>query len=281
MSDPRSLLAAWLARHLGPEASTWLDAQRHLNDTQAWTIAFALVPRKVGKAPLALNADDRSAAHAARVNWQPSDLRCDQAARLLLILDSDDEAVITTRVDRIANTADTAERITIARGLPLFPQPERHLARATEALRTSIDDLFLSVAHANPYPSEHFNHDAWNQMVLKALFVGAPLAPIIGLDQRANPALARMLSDYAAERKAASRSISPELWRCVGPHADERSLELLAWMLATGDAPGKDAAALALHAAGKAGYAILATDPQRSAAINAGTLSWDTLGRDA
>ncbi len=57
-------------------------------------------------------------------------------------------------------------------------------------------------------------------MVLKALFVGSALDPIIGLDDRANPELARILIDYARERWAAARPVTPELWRTVTPFAD-------------------------------------------------------------
>ncbi len=42
--------------------------------------------------------------------------------------------------------------------------------------------VFEAVAHRNPYPAEQLPEAAWNQMVLKALFVGSRLAPIVGLD---------------------------------------------------------------------------------------------------
>ena len=66
------------------------------------------------------------------------------------------------------------------RGLPLYPDPPRYLARATEGLRTNMKNVFESIAHRNPYPSEQFPEAAWNQMVLKALFVGSALRPIVG-----------------------------------------------------------------------------------------------------
>ena len=64
-------------------------------------------------------------------------------------------------------------------------------------------------------------------MILKALFVGSTLAPILGLDARANPELARILLDYAAERGAAGREITPELWRPVVPFSDHPDIKPL------------------------------------------------------
>lgn len=61
-------------------------------------------------------------------------------------------------------------------------------------------------------------------MVLKALFIDTTLHPIVGPDERANSKLATLLCDYAHERWAAGRAVTPELWRCVGPHATTDAL---------------------------------------------------------
>ena len=73
-----------------------------------------------------------------------------------------------------------------------------HLGRSSRPSRTTI-----------PILGHYFDEHRWNHMVLKALFNGAALAPIQGLDERANPELAAMLRDYAHERWAADRAVSP------------------------------------------------------------------------
>jgi hypothetical protein len=110
-----------------------------------------------------------------------------------------------------------------------------------------MTDVFKAVAHANPYPSEHLDEAQWNQMILKALFVGVALYPIPGLDARANPRLARMLLDYAHERWAARRDVSPELWRCVAAALDDAALADVGRVLREGSVPERRAAALALR----------------------------------
>jgi hypothetical protein len=71
--------------------------------------------------------------------------------------------------------------------------------------------LFESIACDNPYPERHFPTAQFNQLVLKALFVGLPLARVVGLAARRNDELSRMASDFAAERRAAGRPVPPDL----------------------------------------------------------------------
>ncbi|HEY8611138.1 MAG TPA: EboA domain-containing protein, partial [Roseomonas sp.] len=122
-------------------------------------------------------------------------------------------------------------------------------------------------------PTEHFDENAWNQMVLKALFIGSTLAPIQRLDCRANPTLMRMLCDYARERRAAGRPVSPELWRCVGRFADDAALEDLALALRSADMAEREAAALALAVCPvPQARTMLAGEPVLAAAIRTGRL---------
>ncbi len=284
MSSATDLLSLWLRRQLPPDAVAWLDEQlAKLAGAAAdrdLYVALGLVPRKLGRADLELTDADLKQAEAARAGWDPGGWSLDQAARILILLTAGSGERFAARFVQLCRTADVAEAIAFFRGLPLYPEPSLLEAQAAEGTRSNMRAVFEAVAHRNPYPREQFSENRWNHMVLKALFVGSTLGPIQGLDQRANPALARMLCDYAHERWAAGRPVSPELWRCVGPFADADGLADLQRVLATGNSTERQAAALALAACPDArAKELLAAAPDLLAAIERGDLSWDRLAQ--
>jgi hypothetical protein len=280
---PEALLSVWLRTRLAPEAMQWLTAKaERLPDRSRDAelhMAFGLVPRRTGKTALALTDAELAAAEAARPGWRPDRLAVDEAARLYLLLALHDPGErFEPLLAQLCATADVAELIVLYRGLPLYPDPERYRLRAAEGIRTNMRDVFEAVAHDNPYPAEQLPEDAWNQLVLKALFVGSPLDPIQGLDRRANPVLARMLVDYAHERRAAGRPVSPELWRCVGPFAADAVLVDLARILDEGSVPERHGAALALACSpDPAAAALLQARPAIAAAVGSGAVTWQSL----
>ena len=251
---PATALQQWLDQRLDAAAAQWLrDAVAGLagggTDRELFR-SISLASRKLGKAPLALDAAALAVAEQARPGWNPTGWTVDQAARVRLLLAAvADSDTFVARLDQLCATADVDEMVAFYRGLPLYPDPPRHRVRAAEGVRTNMRVVFEAVAHRNPYPAEQLAEEAWNQMVLKALFVGSTLGPIVGLDQRANPTLARMLRDYAHERWSAGRAVSPELWRCVGPFASDEMLADLSKVLDKGAPPERAAAVLALRSA--------------------------------
>ena len=283
---PAQLLKQWLDSRLPGDAKTWLTeaAQRLRNgsDTDLYR-SISLVTRKIGKADLALTAAELKEAAAAREGWDPSDWSLDQVARIyLLLVPGTDGATFLRRLDQLCNTADVGELVAFYRGLPLYPDQARYALRAAEGIRTNMKAVFEAVAHRNPYPAEQLAEPAWNQMVLKTLFIGSTLHPVIGLDRRANPALARMLCDYAHERWAAGRPISHELWRCVGPHARGEMLRDLGRVLEKGTGPERTAAALALASSpDPSATGLLWAYPELSNAVSENKVSWQTLASSA
>lgn len=280
---PRALLRRWLEAAAAPEALAWLDAATEKLAAGApdrdLYLAVSLAPRKLGKADLPLDEAALAAAEAARPGWRPAGWSADQAGRLVLLLALPDPARLAMLVDQLCRTGDLGELVTFYRGLPLYPEPERYLARAREAARSNMKAVFDALAHHNPYPAECFDELAWNHLVLKALFVGSPLDPIQGLDRRANPTLMRMLCDYAHERWAAGRPVSPDLWRCVGRFADAAALADLQRALRGGSERERRAAALALHDNPKPeARAILQEAPELAAAATEGRIAWNEFG---
>lgn len=115
-------------------------------------------------------------------------------------------------------------------------------------------------------------------MVLKAIFVGSPLHLILGLDRRANPQLARMLADYAHERWAAKRPVTPELWRPVGRFADTGIVTDLEKVLTAPDSAQQEAAALACAQCPlPQAQELLARYPDLQSSINQGRLTWSSF----
>jgi len=284
---PVQALEQWLIARLPGDAAQWLKSSaqwlRDGGGDKDLYMSVSLVPRKIGKADLGLSAAELGQATAARPGWDPREWSLDQAARVYLMLAAgSDGATFSRQLDQLCATADVGELVAFYRGLPLYPDQPRHVLRAAEGVRTNMKAVFQAVAHRNPYPSEQLAEPAWNQMVLKALFIGIILDPIVGLDRRANPALARMLCDYAHERWAAGRPISPELWRCVGPHARGDMLADLRRVLEKGTDPERAAAALALSTSpDPAASGLLWAYPELSVAVSNHKISWQAIANPA
>lgn len=284
MTTPAELLRDWVVRRAPPEGAAWFEETlerlaREPSD-RALYLALGFAPRRLGKADLALSPEELEAADRARPGWDPSDWSVDQAARVAFLLArfEGDEEAFARLLETLFVTADVGELVCFYRGLPLYPGQHLLVARAREGARTNMRPVFEAVAHRNPYPTERFDEAAWNQMILKALFIGSRLWPIRGLDDRRNPDLARMLVDYAHERRAARRPVDPELWRCVGPFAGDGMLDDLAIALASADPLEREAAALALsESPDPRAAAVLAKDPDLEAAVREGRISWRAL----
>ena len=240
---------------------------------------LAMMPTS-GEIDLAIASELMEAGRAVRPGLDATGWSVDQAARILLALASyrGDGAAFAATLDRILSAAEIGEQIALLRGLALFPAGDFLLPRAAEGVRSAMQPIFEAVAHRNPYPRERFSEAQWNQMVVKTLFIGSRLSPIQGLDARRNADLARMLVDYAAERRAAGRSVSPELWRCVAPFAGEAEVAILAAILREGTDAERAGAALALaESALPAAKAALSAAPDLAAAVAEGRLAWDTI----
>ncbi|MBR9841069.1 MAG: hypothetical protein GYB50_24775 [Rhodobacteraceae bacterium] len=224
MTRPEELLRRWVLDQAGPEAS-WaaqsLDTLAKSGQARDLYIFMGLAPRRLGKADLRLGPDDLAAAETARPGWSPAGWSIDGAARVLALLIFPTPRPFAELFKDLRRTADVAELIALYRGLPLYPEPESLDFEVGEGLRSNIRAVFEAIAHDTPYPRDHFDDHRWNHMVLKALFVDTRLTPILGLRERANPELARILVDYAEERIAAGRPVPEDLWIPLSPFRED------------------------------------------------------------
>jgi hypothetical protein len=282
-ADPAALLLHWLSRQVAADAVAWLKDQleglERRPGNQKLFVAMGLASRRFAKTELQLDEDDLESAGRARSGWDPRGWSPADAARICLLVElSRREADFATVFGDLCRTADVSEAIAFYRGLPLYDRPAELENQAAEGARSNMRVVFEAVAHRNPYPRERFDEPRWNQMILKALFIGSALAPIQGLEERGNPRLAAMLCDFAHERWAAGRTVSPELWRCVGPFADEAVVDDMKRLLGSSLDQDRQAAVLALSASTHpAAQSLLEAHGDLARQAASGALTWERV----
>lgn len=151
------------------------------------------------------------------------------ARTLMLRLVLSEDPTLAEAVQKITEVADTSELIGFLKLLLLLPDPGQFRDLAVHTLRTNVQPVFDALVLDNPYPSIYFETHAWNHMFLKAAVMQRPLHRIVGVSERANEPLARMISDFAHESWAAGRSVDPDIWKPVQPfiHLEPYKTDLL------------------------------------------------------
>ena len=217
-----ALLRRWLARSSTAVALTWLDAEIERQqagfDERKLIIALGLAGRKIGRVDLSLTEDDRVMARPVRTGWQPELWGTDDAARtaILLATYTGDDGAFATLVNRLCANAEVTELLAYLKGFAIFPAAKQLHDRAREGVRSAVKPVFEAIACHNPYPLDYFDQAAWNQMVVKAVFVGASIKNIVGIRERGNPDLRQMLRDLISERHAAGRPVPADVCDYVG-----------------------------------------------------------------
>jgi hypothetical protein len=218
---PVELLRQWLKRTLPEAASRWLEAeisqQSETIDERRLGMALGLVGRRISRAEMVVPAED-VAALQGYPGWQPETWSTDEAARVALLLAAwhNDERTFVARVERLCRTGELNERVACLKGFAVFPVPGLLLGCARDAARSSLQPQFEAIACCNPYPAAQFDNAAFNQMVIKCVFFSSvAIETVVGLQERSNPELVRMLVDLVSERKIAGRSIPDSVHRYI------------------------------------------------------------------
>jgi hypothetical protein len=205
-TSSRALLAQ-LAPRLEPSAHTWLAQALTARETFASTVrlrvTFARVARKLSAPAASAEGEPDSLVDRARTALLSAALERTPAERHVAL------------VAELYRTGEHREQHSVLRALPHLPEPARFTELAIEACRTNSLLVFGAIAGENPLPAAHFPALHFNQLVLKALFLGFPVERIVGLGARITDELARMVRGYQSERLAAGRVVPRDVERIL------------------------------------------------------------------
>jgi hypothetical protein len=209
-------LAATAALRATPEAAAWLREQvGAIGD--AFHRAFAAAGRHVGKAPITRDDAVRIAGAGLLV---PAGMGADECARGALVLaaawalPADDQVGF---VRDLVRRGEVRERQAVLRVFAGLPDPARFIELAIDTARTSVQSVFEALACDNAFPARWLPADAFDQLVLKALLVGAPLARLDGLATRVTADTVRAVEAFASERRAAGRPVPDDAQLVLAP----------------------------------------------------------------
>jgi len=199
------------------DAWNWIYAQSNITNSFDVNSAFAIMPRKTGKALVQVNNQYQELINTVTPGLSISNWTIDRLSRVWVLTqyqDVDQDKYFRT-IENLFSTAEMNEQVALYSALPFLYYPQLWVKRCAEGIRSNIGIVLEAIMYHNPYPAENLPEAAWNQMVLKAFFTDKQVNKIFGLDNRANKELARILIDYARERHAAGREINNMLWYLV------------------------------------------------------------------
>ncbi len=285
-SRVRQTIRKWLESRISEkDLETLKQAGESLQkEAEDWEVfsSFSKASRITGKEKAELSEDEIKEAGGLRRGWDPSGWTLDQLGRTYLVLSIAERGKeeFFEKLEKLFISGDLSETVALYQALPVLPWPDELTDRGAEGIRTNITSVFNAVALKNPYPADYFDDDAWNQVILKSLFVGSPLYKIQGVDRRANKPLAQMLVEYAHERWSAGREVSPELWRPAGPFIGEDFVDDLEKVINHPDKIQQYAAVLALKASDSEAAKNLLTDQtQLVNDVSEKNITWVLIGK--
>lgn len=214
----------WLLGRLTGDVRLWFEKALASSraagiQSDGFAVAWSGCGRRLGRSVIALSESEGQRLRDGGAPFVPAGWGLDEAGRGALLLAAAggrDPATVADAVDELFRKGEMREQQAILRVLSLLPEPARYAHLATEAVRSNVVSVLEALACDNPFPSAEMDELAFNQMVMKAIFNGLPLARVQGLAARNNPELRRIVTDFTSERRAAGRSVPDDLPLILG-----------------------------------------------------------------
>ncbi|WP_258101728.1 EboA domain-containing protein [Marinoscillum pacificum] len=277
MTTTSEYLHQFISKQLSPQANEWFEkkyAEVQSSDTsRAFFLAFGMTPKKIGTEKLHVDENSLTELLKSYPGFNPIYWSIDQLCRVRLM------SAISTEynhqwITQLFSTADMNEQVALYKGLFFLENVKDFTEQAVEGVRTNMQPVFDAIALNNPFAETYFSEGAWNQVVLKAIFMNRPIYRIVGLEERNNENLTSTLIDFAHERWAAGRQVVPELWRLAKERFDSDLLKEIIEKFKTFDSLEQEAIALMIQ------ETELAEAKDWAAQNNITTnKSWDELGQ--
>ncbi len=274
-------LLDWITRYPDTTKKNWLLAKIQevtaSRSARELYISFSLCSTRLDKNLVDFSTVEEDQLVAFFRARKATEVEVGRIALLISSLESDPD-FYGEKVQKLLQIADSQELVTILKYLVVLPNPVAFCNAAVDALRTNIADVFDAITLNNPYPGQYFNEQQWNQMYLKAAFMQRDLSKILDVERRANRELARIISDYAHERWAASRDIDPEIWRPVSNFLEGVLVRDIKRLFdSTNPLENRAAALVCYHADSDSATTLLKAHPALKRKLENKSLTWQTI----
>src|SRR5690554_687374 len=285
-ADIKAFLLGILTHGSSEDGLIWLEEQKQRIKGDASGLklftAFSQASRYFKKELNRINPVAAREAERLIPGFRPAAWNRLQTARTYLLthFQAADSEHFLKILDRLLESADMHEQEAVYAAFPLLPYQESLKLKAAEGLRTNITSVFDAIALNNPYPANYLDEKAWNQMVIKSIFLQRPLYKIVDTDRRANGDLAKILIDFAHERWAAGRNVMPELWRFVGPFLTDEDLKDVQKVIQSEEPIEQEAVLLACSQSSLTlAQKLLEDHPTVKSKIEEGKINWEQIGQ--
>ncbi|HEY0714682.1 MAG TPA: EboA domain-containing protein [Polyangia bacterium] len=211
----------WFALRLPPDTRVWFSeavaaARKEGTAGASFAAAWSAAGRRLGRTSAAASEAEATALRASGVPFVPSAVWAqDELGRALFLLAAAEvegrAPAFAAAVGELFRKGEMREQQAVLRVLPHLPNPDQYTDIAADAVRSNVVSVIEAIACENPYPADHLNDLAFNQLVMKALFNQVSLGRVLGLERRNNAELRRMVEAYASERRAAGRPVPADV----------------------------------------------------------------------
>ncbi|TMU56535.1 EboA domain-containing protein [Flagellimonas algicola] len=228
MGDRKLDFANYVLNKLSLEEQDWLNLKTVgiKENTKRFPIFFSQASRFITKDVPEWHTGEIQELNSIYPGFGNTDWTKQDLARTVLVcsLDTNKDAQVLSGFFEIA---EMKELVALYKSLFLLDNAADFAPQVKEGVRTNMVNVFDAICLGNPFAAAYLEDPAWNQLILKAVFMDRPLYKVQNIDKRRNKELAYMLQDYIQERWAANRTVSPEVWRLVHQHLRENVKQLI------------------------------------------------------